>query len=53
MTKATIVIAALIAACFFFVLAVFSVDIGDFNPIQEVAAGLLSMAAGFLIERLP
>ena len=53
MSKATVVIAAFIAAIFFFVLTVFSIDIGNFTAIEEVAAGLLSMAAGFLIERLP
>lgn len=53
MSKATVVIAAFVAAIFFFVLAVFSVDLGDFTQLEQVAAGLLSMAAGFLIERLP
>ncbi len=50
MTKATIVIAAFAAACFFFALAVFSVTLGD---VLLVPAGLLSLAAGCVIERLP
>lgn len=50
MPKNTVVIVAFIAAIFFFALAVFDVTLGDVNL---VPAGLLSLAAGFLIERLP
>ena len=48
--KALVVIAAFAAAVFFFAMAVFTVNIGD---ILLVPAGLLSAAAGLLIERLP
>jgi hypothetical protein len=30
-----------------------TVDLGDFTAIEQLGAGLLSMAAGFVIERLP
>lgn len=48
--KPLVVLAAFGAATFFFALAVFDVVLGDVNL---VPAGLLSLAAGFLIERLP
>jgi hypothetical protein len=50
MSKATVVLAAFAAAVFFFALAVFTVNLGD---VLLVPAGLLSLAAGLLIERLP
>lgn len=50
MNKSWIVLAAFAAACFFFAMAVFTIDI---NGVLLVPAGLLSAAAGFLIERLP
>ena len=48
--KALVVLAAFIAAVFFFAMAVFTVNVAD---ILLVPAGLLSLAAGFLIERFP
>lgn len=50
MNKTYLVVAAYAAAVFFFAMAVFTVELGNLN---EVAAGLLSLAAGFLVERLP
>lgn len=50
MSKATLVLIAFAAAVLFLALAVFTVNLGD---VLLVPAGLLSAAAGFLIERLP
>ena len=50
MSKATVVLAAFVAAVFFFVCAVFSIDLGS---VPLVEAGLLSGFAGFLLERVP
>lgn len=52
MNKTWVVLAAFIAAIFFFICAVFGADIG-MTDFELLAAGLLSMAAGFLIERIP
>lgn len=48
--KPYLIMAAFAAAVFFFLCAVAGWDLGNLN---EVAAGLLALAAGFLVERLP
>lgn len=50
MSKATLVIVAFAVAAVFFALEVITVEIGELN---QIAAGLLALAAGFLIEKLP
>lgn len=49
-SKAHLVLAACAAAVFFFACAVFTLDLGNLNLI---AAGLLALACGLVLERLP
>lgn len=50
MTKTSLSLVAFVIAAVFFALDVITVQIGDMN---QLAAGLLAMAVGFLIEKLP